>query len=333
VKSTAVCLPAIDTVPAIWVQVLRRDRIYDLAVELRLTEWPDWAERLDVELVSVVPGNLLQLPFFSFARPSAHADGSFRLTGNGQLLLHFDQSAGAPPRAVRVLAWFHGAGRAEQIDVAGYDEILVRAHDETRDGLTELRVVDERLLRLFQAVRADAPDEEVQAFARFFTAIVRHGLEIQFDCGYKRGSRVRERGFHDDLERRLLGDPALGGRLTRGDRAALGFLDLRHDGITAELKVERRRAVTVETSHRYLGQPTQYATGVSKRLSILVVLDMAIPEAPAGVISNYLGIMVPALHGLTDPAYPSRVGVVILKGNNPVPSAWSRRKIDAKPLE
>jgi hypothetical protein len=333
VKSTAVCLPAIDTVPAIWVQVLRRDRIYDLAVELRLTEWPAWVERLDVELVSVVPGNLLQLPSFSFARPSAHADGSFRLTGNGQLLLHFDQSAGAPPRAVRVLAWFHGAGRTEQIDVAGYDEILVRAHDETRDGLTELRVVDERLLRLFEAVRADAPDEEVQAFARFFTAIVRHGLEIQFDCGYKRGSRVRERGFHDDLERRLLGDPALGGRLTRGDRAALGFLDLRHDGITAELKVERRRAVTVQTSHRYLGQPTQYATGVSKRLSILVVLDMAIPEAPAGVISNYLGIMVPALHGLTDPAYPSRVGVVILKGNNPVPSAWSRRKIDAKPLE
>jgi hypothetical protein len=60
---------------------------------------------------------------------------------------------------------------------------------------------------------------------------------------------------------------------------------------------------------------------------------MAVPDAPTGVLSNYLGIMVPALHGLSDPAYPSLVGVVILNGNNPVPSAWSRRKIDATPLE
>lgn len=333
VKPTAVCLPAIDTMPATWVQVLRRDRIYDLAVELRLPEWPDWVERLDVELVSVVPAGLLQLPAFSFARPSRHADGSFRVTGTGELLLRFDQAAGAPPRAARVLAWFRGDGRAEQVDVAGYDEVVVRAHDETRDGLTERRVVDERLLQLFAAVPTDVADEEVQAFARVFTAIVRQGLALQFDRGYKRGSRVRERDFHDDLERRLLADPALGGRLTRGDRAALGFLDLQHDGITAELKVERREAVQVETSHRYLGQPTQYATGGSKRLSILVVLDMAAPDAPSGVLSNYLGIMVPALHGLSDPAYPSLVGVVILNGNDPVPSAWSRRRIDATPLE
>lgn len=333
VKPTAVCLPVVDTMPATWVQVLRRDRIYDLDVELRLPEWPDWAERLDVELVSVVPADLLPLPAFSFAPPSPHADGSFRVTGTGELLLQFDQAAGAPPRAVRVLAWFRGDGRTEQVDVTGYDEILVRAYDETRDGLTERRVVDERLLQLFAAVPTDVLDEEVQAFARFFTAIVRHGLELQFDRGYKRGSRVRERDFHDDLERRLLADPALGGRLTRGDLAALGFLDLRHDGITAELKVERRKAASMETSHRYLGQPTQYATGASKRLSILVILDMAAPDAPTGVLSNYLGIMVPALHGLSDPAYPSLVGVVILNGNNPVPSAWSRRRIEATPLE
>lgn len=333
VNPTAVCLPAVDTMPATWVQVLRRDRIYDLAVELRLPEWPDWAERLDVELVSVVPADLLQLPAFSFAQPIPHADGGFHVTGTGELLLRFDQAAGAPPRAARVLAWFRGDGRTEQVDVAGYDEILVRAHDETRDGLTDRRVVDERLLQLFAAVPADIADEEVQAFARFFTAIVRQGIELQFDRGYKRGSRVRERDFHDDLERRLLADPGLGARLTRGDRAALGFLDLRHDGITAELKVERRDAANVETSHRYLGQPTQYATGSSKRLSILVVLDMVAPDAPSGVLSNYLGIMVPALHGLSDPVYPSLVGVVILNGNNPVPSAWSRRKIKATPLE
>jgi len=91
------------------------------------------------------------------------------------------------------------------------------------------------------------------------------------------------------LERRLLADPALRGRLTRGDRAALGFLDLRHDGITAELKVDRREAAKVETSYRCLCQPTQYAMGGSMRLSILVVLDMAVSDAPTGVLVELPG--------------------------------------------
>jgi hypothetical protein len=56
---------------------------------------------------------------------------------------------------------------------------------------------------------------------------------------YRRGQRVRERDFHDDLHERLLKDPELGGRVERNEPLALGYLDVRHDGITAELKVER----------------------------------------------------------------------------------------------
>jgi hypothetical protein len=51
---------------------------------------------------------------------------------------------------------------------------------------------------------------------------------------------VKERDFHDELHNRLMADPELGGRVERGSPLALGYLDVRHDGITAELKVERK---------------------------------------------------------------------------------------------
>jgi hypothetical protein len=70
-----------------------------------------------------------------------------------------------------------------------------------------------------------------------------------------------------------MADPELDGRLERGTDLGLGYLDERHDGITAELKVERRTPVTKESAPKYMGQPTQYAAADGARLSIL---DMSV---------------------------------------------------------
>jgi len=102
------------------------------------------------------------------------------------------------------------------------------------------------------------------------------------------------------------------------------FLDIIHDRINAELKVARQTAVTVETSHKYLGQPADYASDTGSQLSILVVLDMTPKKTPPGVLENYLGFMKPAVAGLDDPRFPSLVGVIIINGNLPVPSGYSR---------
>ena len=148
-----------------------------------------------------------------------------------------------------------------------------------------------------------------------------------FEKIFRSGTRVTEAMFHDELEKRLLADGELGGRLTRRDAVAGGFDDLLHDDVIAELKVARDQPVTVEDCLKYLGQPTQYGVGRGSQLSVLVVLDHSRKEAPAGVIENYMGWLQPRLHGLEDPAYPSLVGVLIVNTNLPVPSAWSRGKI------
>jgi hypothetical protein len=47
---------------------------------------------------------------------------------------------------------------------------------------------------------------------------------------------------------------------------------------------------------------------------------------PIGTPENYLFILGPQQHGMTNPHSPSVVVTLIINGNLPVPSSWSRRK-------
>jgi hypothetical protein len=111
------------------------------------------------------------------------------------------------------------------------------------------------------------------------------------------------------------------------------LIDLLHDDVIAELKVSHGAPVTIDRCARYVGQPTQYGVGRGSQLSVLVVFDHGRKQAPPGVIDNYIDWLRPRLHGLTDPRYPTLVGVLIVNTNLPIPSAWSRRRIDVEPLQ
>ena len=139
--------------------------------------------------------------------------------------------------------------------------------------------------------------------------------------------------FHHELHSQLMTDPELGGRVDRGNPLALGYLDVRHDGITAELKVERKVAVTKESAPSYIGQPTQYAAADGARLSILTILDMSPKTLPVGTPENYLLTLEPRLHGLDNPEAPSLVVVLVVNGTMPTPSSRSRKKTPTVTLD
>lgn len=334
-RPVAVVLASVDRQLITGPQVLRPGTVYELGLEIRSGPWPDWADRLEAELISHLTTQEAQTPAFSWSRPPSAEPGE-ALTGNGTLILRFGLAAGLPaPPFLITLRWRgtrDGKPVTEVLDVAGHRELRLRPFDASRDFLTEFPVFDERLLALYEQLHGAGYDEgQLQAFCRLFTAICRAGLKIMWDPRYKQGTRVTEREFHDDLYSQLLGEPELDARLERGSRLGLGFLDVRHDGITAELKVERRTPVTQETAPKYMGQPTQYAAADGARLSILSVLDMSRKTSPAGVPENYVFALQPALHGLTNPEAPSLVAVIVINGNNPPPSSWSRRKTALQP--
>lgn len=109
--------------------------------------------------------------------------------------------------------------------------------------------------------------------------------------------------------------------------------DVRHDGVTAELKVERARPVTRESTSKYIGQLTQYAAADGTRLSILTILDMSPKLLPIGTPENYLFTLGPQQHGLQNPEAPSIVATLIVNGNMPTPSSWSRRRTPTAPVD
>jgi hypothetical protein len=334
-RPVAVVFASVDGQLITGPQVLRPGTVYELGLEIRPGPWPEWADRLEAELISHLSPQEAQTPTIAWSRPPVSEPGEV-LTGDGTLILRFGLPAGRPaPPFLITLRWRgtrDGKPVTEALDVTGHRELRLRPFDASRDFLTDFPVFDERLLALYEQLHGAGYDEgQLQAFCRLFTAICRAGLKIMWDPRYKRGATVKEREFHDDLYARLLGEPELGSRLERGSKLGLGFLDVRHDGITAELKVERRTPVTRESAPKYMGQPTQYAAAEGARLSILSILDMSRKTSPVGVPENYVFTLEPALHGLTNPEAPSLVAVIVINGNNPAPSSWSRRKTAIQP--
>lgn len=329
--TVAVALVSIDdtllTGPAIVDPVLT----HTLTLKVQTDPWPAWVERLDAELISTLNETELHRPAFTWQRHQ-HAGDSETYEGTGSLHVRYGvpTTQQAPPVLVR-LTWRgtdeDGNPKSQPLDVAGHREFRIRPHDPARDATTQYEVFDEHLLGIYERLAAAGyPHNQLQPFARLLNAISRAGLAMTWDKKYRRGQYVRERQFHDDLHATLLADPTLEGRVERGTPLGHGFLDTRHDGITAELKVARDQPVTPESATKYIGQPTQYAAADGARLSILVVLDMSRKVLPIGTPENYLFVLGPKQHGMTDPHSPSVVVTLVINGNLPVPSSWSRRK-------
>jgi hypothetical protein len=255
-------------------EVLRDRRVYELSVRVQAGEWPEWADRLDGELLSHLTPAEITTPTFSWSRGDHVGDGE-TYEQAGSVILRFSVTAGmpAPPLLMR-LTWsgeIDSEPHKQTLDIAGHRERRLRPYDETRDRATDYPVFDERLLAEYDRLaRAGFDNDQLRAFCRLFTAMCRAGLTMTWDRKYRRGTQVTEREFHDDLYERLMADPELGGRLERATALGLGYLDVRHDGITAELKVERNTPVTEVSAPKYMGQPTQYAAA-GARLSVIVV--------------------------------------------------------------
>jgi hypothetical protein len=329
-RPIAVVLASIDERLVTGPEVLTPHTVHELSLQVQADPWPDWAERLDAELLTHLTQDDITTPAFNWRRDEHTGDGE-TYEQSGPLVLRFGLPAGrpAPPFLVR-LTWRgkrDGQPRSQSLDVTGHRELRLRPFDASRDMLTDYVVFDERLLGLYERLaRSGYDQDQLQAFCRLLTAICRIGLRMTWDKEYRRGARVTERKFHDDLYDRLLAETELEGRLERGSPLALGLLDVRHDGITAELKVERKTPVTKERAPKYIGQPTQYAAGDGARLSILTILDMSPKVLPIGTPENYLFTLGPQHHGLQNPEAPSLVVTLIVNGNLPTPSSWSRRR-------
>lgn len=322
----AVCLVSHDGSPLVAPVVVRPGTVHALTVTARVLDWPETFPELVIQPLSVWPASAAEATEIRLERPEKSSDGIHEAEGTTNVVLHATAAASQP-----VGFTFKGDLRGEVTQptlILGYTGFALRPFDPTLDVETGIEVVDGRLRELFEVLRGKAPEGEVGAFARLMSAACRAAVRIQADNIFRKGTKVPEDDFQSQMQARLGMAAELGGRLHRCQQAG-GVTDLVHDDIPLELKVEPDEPVTQQVAARHVGQPVQYATGGGKQLSVLCILDMASKEAPVGVLANSVYLLEPRLHGLTEPEYPSWVGVVVIGGNLPVPSAWSGKRLSA----
>ena len=187
-------------------------------------------------------------------------------------------------------------------------------------------MMPERLAVMEEEIRAKLPtlpETDHSDWLTMLVSLIRFRKRV-LDDGFLGREAVRlESEFRQQVEWFLEADASVGARLDKGGLVGGGILDLALGNIPLELKVESSRPVTPANAYQYLGQPTQYGSAIDTPLSILCILDASPKGLPAGVHSDYLGLIQPKLHGLEDPRYPSLVAYVIVHANFPTPSTFS----------
>lgn len=321
----AAIITALDGSPVTWAHAVTPGRVHELDVEVRVLDWPAEAGELVLRFLSRWPRSAVDVTEIRIPRPDQEIEGIRIARDTGHLALHAAAADPATPVRLTIegqLVMADGGGAP--LRLLGHRELAVRTFDPAADVITGAPALDERILAMLAELRDQniAPNER-QAFGRFLGAIARAGMRIVAEREFPEGSNPSEREFQAELLKRVAMAPELGGSVQEHAWQGGGPTDLAHDGVVAELKVERAQPATMERAADYMAQATQYASAGQRQLSILVILDMTPKQAPPGVLANTVGWLHPALHALDDPAFPSRVAVVIVNGNLPRPSAWS----------
>lgn len=316
---------SLDGTPVTAPYVLTPGKVHELAIEARVLDWPGEAHALTIRALSRWPASAMELPEVRLLRPAdGNGDAVLVARGSSHLLLHASATDPLEPIEITFEGEFTFENENRIANLIGHPQLRVRTFDPAADVITGAPALDEHILRLLSKLREEgiAPSEQ-EAFGRFLGAINRAGVAMAWEREFPEGTRPTEARFQDELRKRLKMATELGGRLAEHAWQGGGQTDLAHDEVVAELKVERDTPATIDTATKYLAQSTQYASGGQRQLSILVILDMTSKDEPPGVLANSVGIIEPKLHGLDDPAYPSRVAVVIINGALPLPSDWS----------
>jgi hypothetical protein len=330
----AVALFELGGEPAPDAAQVHANHLIDVHLQLRLTEWPDWADEVNATAVSVAGGNA-DFPNFVFQRPATRdADELWTVDANGKLVIKVVQPLGDDPLTFGLLVEFVASadGRREAVRTVGQRELRLWSTGEAPTSFfTASEQLDERVVKILALISSNSafgPESERRAFIRFLRGLLRATTSMQRRAVY-RDQAPDEKRFQADLLPLLDQQEALEGRVQEGSEVGGGETDLVHDGIVAELKLERATAVTSENATQFLGQTTSYSSGLGSQLGIAVILDLSEKKNPLGHPANYVHWLEPKLHGVTDPAYPSHVAVIVVNGNVPLPSDFAGKKVAA----
>jgi hypothetical protein len=295
--------------------------IHDLEVEATVSRWPEGAQAIIFEPISVEPIDSYELPIFSVERP--HGNPPYPVKKTGRLLLKCATSFFARPLEFAYRARFSPElSHHTVVFVEGQRHLRVQSFDPDRDPQSGYSQVDHKVLEIRNEVRRipAVSDDEINSFLTLLTAVGRIAGESLQDNLFS--IQHSEAKFQEEMKKLLRRDRHIGSELEEHPHVAGGITDLSFHRIRLELKVESENLVDIEASSKFVPQAAQYVAGSDRRFGVLAILDCSPKKTAPGSVGNdiFLKTDVPS----PGDRLPICIAVVIIRGNLSKPSNLSR---------
>lgn len=268
---------AIDGIPAAETHFLTPQEAHDLDVEVRVSRWPDSAQKLEIAPVTIEAPSTYDFPKFSFDRPTGKPP--FLLTQRGRAVLNIPQGLNARPFEFKYAAQFQPSAAEQPVAVVGQRSLRIEGLDLRKAPLTGYPGVDRRLIEVRDQLRSYPfmNAEDIKNAIVILTELA--GLAARALQDNLFSGAWREAHFQNHVRDELRRQPHIASQLEEHPHAGGGITDLSFRGIRIELKVEPS-PVTRNDCERFADQTTSYVVGTGKRVGILCVLDSSSKQAP-----------------------------------------------------
>jgi len=264
--------------PAKTIDTLAPNVAHDMLLHLRVSNWPEKAERLLVEPISTEPSDCYTLPKFVIQRPDTLII-PMTFEHGGRLILKLSQPVGAKPFEFKYRAIFD-PGDTGYIDLVGHRTLKLESLDPTGRALSGYANIDKKIMEIRKKLASlpGLPDSDLLVIMRLLSGIGNIAGQALQDAVFPIG--MKEKEFQKETLKMLRARPEIGSDLEEHPAAGGGFTDLSLDKIRLELKAESESEPTERQLSKYADQTAQYVVASGKRVGILCVLDARAKKEP-----------------------------------------------------
>jgi hypothetical protein len=304
-------------------QTIEPNVLHDLAIEVKVSNWPMTSKELILDVISVEPEDVYQMPCFTFSRPDANPP--FLLSGTGRMKLNMPQSISSRPLEFTYRARFEPEACGTKVTVVGHRRLFIQSYDPALEPQTGDEAADRKIMDIRNQIRGfgGISDKEIGDYLLIMTALGKIACAALRDNTFT--GKWNEKKFQKDILNQLRMDPRIGPDIEEHPHAAGGITDLSYKRIRIELKVESDHYVTMKGAQGYSNQPAQYVAGSSRRLGVLCFLDISRKtDAPVLVANDMKLFVIQPPEGKGE--VPLFLGIVIIRGNLAKPSSLSRKR-------
>jgi hypothetical protein len=204
-------------------QVIAPGTLHEFTVDVSLSDWPEVADAIVIDPLSVVPRSSYEMPTFTLKRTSGPP---YHWRETGHLVLHHPQSLETGPLEFQYRAYATPESEAAAISLEGQRSVRLFAHDPAMHPQTGFADIDRKLLAIRTEVRrANVPEADIAPFMRMMTAlgsIAGRALSSHLFPGHD----WPEKRFQAEVGDKLRTDPRIGSDLEEHPDVAAGSTDL-----------------------------------------------------------------------------------------------------------